>query len=156
MKPRHVPVRLRSICDAVVATPESRVAVLDVGTGEILYLSRRSRRRPTSPDQPGPYGRELDAWMALQTSEYQRLPELDSEERRSLMRQFVRTLGDDRIRDRLWRLTERRVPYAGFRRGLSQHPWHEGRWLEFSRRYIRPVVMDWLEQEHLVLEAIGS
>lgn len=148
--------RLRSVCDAVVATPESRVAVLNVGTGEILYLSRRSRRRPASTGQPGPYGRELDAWLALQTSEYQRLPELDSEERRSLMRQFVRTLGDDRIRDRLWRLTDRHVPYAGFRRGLSQHPWHEGRWLEFSRRYIRPVVMDWLEQEHLVLEATGS
>ena len=153
---RTVPARLRHVCDAVVATPESRVAVLNVGTGEILYLSRRSRRHFTAADEPGPYGRELDAWMALQSSEFERLPELDSEERRSLMRRFVGTLGNDRIRDRLWRLTERRMPYAGFRRGLSHHPWHEGRWLEYSRRYIRPLIMDWLEQEGLVLEATGS
>lgn len=148
--------RLRVVCDAVVGTPESRISVLNLGTGEILYLSRRSRRQDAAREAPGPYGRELDQWLATQAQDYERLPELDSEERRSLTRRFVSTLGDDRIRERLWRLTEGGLPYSGFRRGLSQHPWHEGRWLEYSRRHIMPVVTDWLGQAGLALETDRS
>ncbi|MHB9145502.1 MAG: UPF0158 family protein [Symbiobacteriia bacterium] len=151
--PRRVPATLKSVCDAVVATPDSRVSALNLGTGEILYFSRRSRHlRHAALTDPQPYGRELDAWLLTQPDEYAKLPEFDGEERRTIMRQFVRTLGDDRIRERLVRLTEGRRPYVVFRQGLSQHPWHEGRWLEYSRRYVTPLVSDWARAAGLVLQ----
>lgn len=150
--PAHVPACLKHVCDAVVATPESRAAVMNLDTGEILYFSRRSRRQASiDSSSPGPYGRELDQWLQAQPHAFERLPEFDGEERRSVMKQFVSTLADDRIRERLTRLTEGYRPYSGFRRGLGQYPWHESRWLEYSRRHVLPMVTDWLQHSGIDL-----
>lgn len=60
------------------------------------------------------------------------------------MEDFIVTVRDDRLQDRLWQAIRGRGAFRRFKDTLARHPGEERRWFEFKDKLIQQRVLDWL------------
>lgn len=76
-----------------------------------------------------------------------RVPRSDSREAYQDMEDFISTMQDGRLRDRMSRAIQGRGAFGRFRDLLAESPRERERWFEFKERRVRERVMEWLESE---------
>ncbi len=126
---------------------------LDLETGEVVMITDEMARYL---EQPPEY--ELSDWMKLALEEaeqvekghgtrYIRIPQADSREGYRDMENFIDTVRNSRLRDRLWRAVKGRRAFRYFKDVLHEHPGELDRWYAFQSRCIHERVSGWLESE---------
>ena len=78
-------------------------------------------------------------------SRYIGVPEADPHEGYRDMEDFIATVKDERLQDRLWRAIQGRGAFRRFKDELAEHFHEEQRWFEHKDARLRRRVLDWLE-----------
>ncbi len=145
---------------------------LDLETGQVVAVDAETRREletiyAETPDagdgEPNDFAsvlqqRDLPPWRreALLDADlvergygvrFVRVPRSDSREDYQDMEDFISTVQDGRLRDRLSRAIQGRGAFGRFRDLLAGSPRERGRWFQFKERRVRERLMEWLESE---------
>jgi hypothetical protein len=80
-------------------------------------------------------------------SRYIGVPEADPHEGYRDMEDFITTIKDERLQDRLWRAIRGRGAFRRFKDVLAEHFHDEQRWFEYKDARLRRRVLDWLESQ---------
>ncbi len=102
--------------------------------------------------------RDLPDWMqeAVRESEqveaglgarFIRVPQADSREGYHDMEEFISTVENRRLQDRLWRAIADRGAFRYFKDVLLDYPRERDRWFKFKDERVRQRVREWLESE---------
>jgi len=75
------------------------------------------------------------------------VPRAESHEDYQDMGDFIATIRDERLQDRLWDAIRGRGAFRRFKDVLAYHPYERERWFEFKDDRVRQRVLDWLESE---------
>jgi hypothetical protein len=75
------------------------------------------------------------------------VPEADPHESYRDMEDFVATIKDERLQDRLWRAIQGRGAFRRFKDVLADHFHEERRWFEYKDARLRQRVLDWIESQ---------
>jgi hypothetical protein len=78
---------------------------------------------------------------------YIRIESLDPHVGYRDMEDFIATVQDRRLRDRLWRAISGRGAFRYFKDVLDDYPRERERWFEFKDAQVRQRVLDWLAEE---------
>jgi len=65
------------------------------------------------------------------------------------MERFIGTVGDDRLRERLWNAIQGRGAFRRFKDLLARHPQEEEAWFEFKDARLQKRVADWLAYHNI-------
>jgi hypothetical protein len=65
------------------------------------------------------------------------------------MEDFISTVKDARLRDRLWRAISGRGAFRYFKDVLEDHPRERERWFAFKDAQVRQRVLAWLAEEDI-------
>jgi hypothetical protein len=65
------------------------------------------------------------------------------------MERFIGTVGDDRLRERLWNAIQGRGAFRRFKDLLARHPEVEEAWFEFKDARLQKRVADWLAYHNI-------
>jgi hypothetical protein len=84
---------------------------------------------------------------------YLAVPHVDSHEGYRDMEEFLATVTDARLADRLARAIQGRGPFRRFKDVLAYDPGERERWFRFKDARMQQRVMDWLESEDIEAEA---
>ncbi len=90
---------------------------------------------------------EADQVEAGYGSRYIEVPTAESYEGYRDMEDFIFTLRDERLQERLWGAIRGRGAFRRFKDVLAYHPRERERWFEFQEERLRERVLDWLESE---------
>ncbi len=82
------------------------------------------------------------------------VPRDDTHEAYRDMEDFIPTIADGRLRERLWDAIDGRGAFGRFKRVLSAHDAERERWFTFRDARLRERIVAWLEDEGI--EAIGT
>jgi hypothetical protein len=80
-------------------------------------------------------------------SRYIGVPEADPHEGYRDMEDFIATIKDERLQDRLWRAIQGRGAFRRFKDVLAEHFHEEQRWFEYKDACLRRRVLNWLESQ---------
>jgi predicted nucleotidyltransferase len=80
-------------------------------------------------------------------SRYIEVPTAESHEGYRDMEDFIFTVRDERLQERLWGAIRGRGAFRRFKDVLAYHPRERERWFEFQEERLRERVLDWLESE---------
>jgi predicted nucleotidyltransferase len=80
-------------------------------------------------------------------SRYIAVPRADSSEAYRDMEDFIATVKDERMQDRLWQAIEGRGAFRRFKDLLADHPRERERWFAFKGERTEKRMLDWLESE---------
>ncbi len=147
---------------------------LDLETGRVVAVDAETRREleaiyEDTPDsgggEPDDFARvleqrDLPPWMIETIIEadlvergfggrFLPVPRTDSREAYRDMEDFISTLQDVRLRDRLSRATQERGVFGRFRDVIAESPRDRERWFEFKNRRVRERVTEWLVEEEV-------
>ncbi len=75
------------------------------------------------------------------------VPEADPHEGYRDMEDFIATIKDERLQDRLWRAIQGRGAFRRFKDVLAEHFHEEQRWFEYKDACLRRRVLNWLESQ---------
>jgi hypothetical protein len=78
---------------------------------------------------------------------YLRIPETDSHAGWQDMQEFIDTVNNPRLQERLERAIHGRGPFGSFKDALLSFPKERERWFQFKNDRSRQRVLDWLEAE---------
>jgi len=82
-------------------------------------------------------------------SRYISLSHGDSHQGYRDMEDFIFTVRDERLQDRLWQAIRDRGAFRRFKDTLARYPREEKRWFEFKDELVRQRVLDWLASENI-------
>jgi hypothetical protein len=153
------------------ATIDSR-HFLDLETGDIVFVSDeiRSELNPIDEEAYADDGSEivpfeealknrgLPDWMEISVREaaavdlgfgsrFVEIPFRESRAGYEDMEDFIETVSDERLRNRLWRAIEGRGAFGRFRDKLLDHPNERDRWHTFKDERERERAIEWLRSE---------
>lgn len=97
------------------------------------------------PDWEKDILQEADRIEASYGTRYIRVPEAGSYQGYQDMEDFIATVRDERLQDRLWRAIRGRGAFRRFKDVLAGHFHERERWFEFKDARLRERVLDWLE-----------
>jgi hypothetical protein len=145
---------------------------LDTETGRVLTVTEEANRQleqivEGNYDQDAPDDFDLEAALAqtdlldwqkeevrnadLVETEYGSrivaIPERTSYEAYDEMQDFISTIQDDGLYNRLRDATQGRGAFGRFKGILSQHPAEEQRWYAFRDNRLQQQILDWLAEE---------
>jgi hypothetical protein len=145
---------------------------LDLETGQVVMISDDTRRQleeiyeetyDSEAEEPFDLAEvlrqyDLPEWQQhelLQAdqveagcgSRYIGVPTADSHEGYRDMEDFIFTLRDERLQERLWEAIRGRGAFRRFKDVLARHPRERERWFEFQEDRLRRRVLEWLESE---------
>jgi hypothetical protein len=80
---------------------------------------------------------------------YIRIEPLDPHADYEDMEEFISTVRDTRLRERLWRAISGRGAFRSFRDVLDDYPRERQRWFEFGDAQARQRALDWLAEENI-------
>ena len=78
---------------------------------------------------------------------YIAVPRAESRDGYDDMEEFIATVPEERLQDRLWRAIQGRGAFRIFKDVLGGYPSEQERWFAFRDARIRQRVLNWLEQE---------
>jgi hypothetical protein len=84
---------------------------------------------------------------------YRRVPRSEAGDDYRAMQDFIETVGDARLRGRLWQAIEGRGAFRRFRDVLADHPREQERWYAWQADHHRRLVLAWLADEGIDVEA---
>jgi hypothetical protein len=90
---------------------------------------------------------EADQVEAGYGTRYIAVPEADSNEGYRDMEDFIATVRDERLQDRLWRAIGGRGAFRRFKDVLGGHFHERERWFEFQETRLLQRVLEWLKEE---------
>ncbi len=140
---------------------------LDLETGEVVTITDEARRElaeiaedadAEALDAAALRRRDLPEWMrelvqaAALVEEgfgarYVEIPRDDTSDAYRDMEDFIATVGDGRLQDRLWQAIRGRGAFRRFKDLLADHPREEARWFVFRDGRARRRLLKWLESE---------
>ncbi len=135
----------------ITVTGEIRRAIEDLyeesdaqENGEPIDLAELVRRSDL-PDWEKDAVIEADQVEKGYGSRYIGVPEADPHEGYRDMEDFIATVKDGRLQDRLWRAIQGRGAFRRFKDVLAEYFHEEQRWFEYKDARLRQRVLDWLE-----------
>jgi len=63
------------------------------------------------------------------------------------MEDYIPTVEERSLRERLWRAIGGHKPFRRFKDVLAAHPGEQDRWFQFKSARLRERVLEWLEEE---------
>jgi hypothetical protein len=141
--PRRVPVNWDDLEMALTTNVAEWTCYLDVRTGEVqmVPLDRLGE------DEDGPSEEELDA--ALEAGHLIPVEPLGSRVEYSWMADFVATVDDARLRDRLEVALDGRGAFRRFKNVLLDFPAERERWFAFRGERLRAAALAWLAEQEI-------
>ncbi len=73
------------------------------------------------------------------------IPDLSSHESYVEMENFIRTMKNGRLQDRLWNAIQKRKPFSQFRHVIQQNPDDLQRWYDYKDEQMKKRTLAWLE-----------
>ncbi|HID50425.1 MAG TPA: hypothetical protein EYP41_00095 [Anaerolineae bacterium] len=147
---------------------------LDTETGQTLMVMAESRRyleeiyeEYFAPDAPDDFNldaalaqvdlpdwqkeavREADLVERYYGSRIVGIPRVESWEAYDEMQDFIATIPNDRLYNKLVNATQGRGAFGRFRDILARHPAEEQRWYDFQQNRLRQRILEWLEMEEI-------
>ena len=80
-------------------------------------------------------------------SRYLAVPKRESSDAYRIMRDFIGTIEDDRLADRLWQAISGRGAFRYFKDVLYQHSDEQKRWFAYQDARLKEEMREWLEME---------
>ncbi|WP_218080662.1 UPF0158 family protein [Anthocerotibacter panamensis] len=122
-------------------------AYLDRQTGEIL-LDSPDTPLDIVPDEEAPE-------QAVQefTARYLKLPIQSSQQGDQDMADFIETIQDEQLRERLRAVIHGRGAFSRFKDALSTHPEERARWFRFKDQHERERALQWLASHNIMATA---
>jgi len=99
------------------------------------------------PDWEKDMLQEADRIEAGYGTRYIRVPEADSYQDYRDIEDFIATVRNQHLQDRLWRAIQGRGAFRRFKDVLAAHFHERERWFEFKDARVRERVLDWLESK---------
>lgn len=169
---RKLSVNLSELESAFESSFETTSHYLDLETGQITMMTEnvRSQLEEIYEQMPSQEeGEPIDFAAALEQchvpdwekdslleadqievgygTRYIRVPEADPHQGYRDMQDFIATVQDERLQDRLSRAIGGRGAFRYFKDVLADHPRERERWFEFKDARMRERVLDWLESQ---------
>ena len=79
------------------------------------------------------------------TGRYIEIPKADSREGYRAMQEFISTVQNQQLQDRLWRAIEGRGAFRRFKDVLLRHPGERERWFDFHDDQVDRRILGWLD-----------
>lgn len=140
MSARKVPVNWSDLEMALTADSAEWTCYLDVRSGEVQMVPV-----DLAEDDDWPLADEIDA--ALDTGHLIPVEPLGSRVEYGWMPEFVATVGEDRLRDRLEVALDGRGALRRFKNVLLGHSAERERWFVFRDERLRAAVREWLAEQ---------
>ena len=133
---RKLKVDLEDLCFAQEDSSYEHDHFLDLQTGELIFISdymdsEESERLCDQIDEA--------------PDRYEPLPKADSHEGYRDMEDFISTVRDDRLRERLEVAINGKVAFSRFRDVLTLFPSERERWFRFKDDRLKDRALEWLE-----------
>jgi len=180
MEKRRVPVDLDDMASVFTDTPQGMTHYLDLETGEVglvsedaLYelraiyddLSPEEQDDPAAvdaaiergkaPDWQKPEIRLAEAIDGDAAGRFLAIPRQETRDSYQDMADFVETVDDERLRERLEDAIDGRGAFSRFERIVYDRPALRDRWNAFSARRTHQRVLEWLDEEGIEPVAKG-
>ncbi len=131
-------------------SPEAR-SYLDLQLGEVhTFDDEVDRYLDGDLERPPDWMRSMLVAAELVEREpdrFLRLPPSDGRADYRAMQDFIRTVGDDRLQEQLWRAIRGRGAFRRFRDSLHDAPAELERWYQWKEGDERRRLLGWLEEE---------
>jgi Uncharacterised protein family (UPF0158) len=171
-RPRRLRVDVAEIAVTMDDASDVIRQFLDLETGEIAVITEESRAELNAieaevydddgnervPFDEALRRRNLPPWLADAVREaaaidngfgtrFVEIPTIESSDAYRDMENFIETVEDAGLRDRLWRAIDGRGAFRRFKEVLSEDPAECDRWYAFKSARERDRALDWLESE---------
>jgi len=149
MSEERLEVDLEELCEAYEYSSFMNSHYLDLKTGEVLLVvheegvaeQNRKNKEKVEQDKEG---------------RYVEVPSTDSREGYRDMEDFIQTVDDENLKEKLWIAIDGKGAFRRFKDVLLRYPEVRKRWFEFKDKRTRERVMDWLEREDIEFEDANS
>jgi len=126
---------------------------LDLGNGNVALFSKESYEELSEDDTA-----DSDKCNLLQvendSGRFVLIDPVKSEESFGIMEDFVSTLPDDLIKDRLSSALSKRKPFRHFKDVLNDFPEVQKEWYKFHEEEMKKIAYEWLESYDIKAELI--
>jgi hypothetical protein len=130
---------------------------LDLETGHVVLVTSEARRTVETEEGNGIASDEGPGWIqnavedarrvAADDERYIAIPSQSPRGDYRGMQEFVGTVANESLRDRLWDAIQERDAFRRFRDILARYPDERERWFEFEQDCGMQRIMDWLADE---------
>jgi hypothetical protein len=153
---RRLPIDLIEMEIAFDNTSPEMSYYLDLETGRVVLVTSEARKtlEAGEADEDGEVAEDVPDWMqetiedarriATAAHRYVEIPSQDSHEGFRDMQDFIGTVGNESLRERLWDAIQGRGAFRRFRDILGRYPEERERWFEFEQDCSMQRIMDWL------------
>lgn len=142
-------VNLDELCAAYEHTDEMNSQYLDTETGEILLVVHQEGVAEQNEKNKKKIERDEEG-------RYVKIPSTDSREGYRDMQDFIRTVDDEHLEEKLWIAIDGKGAFRRFKKVLTRYPDVRERWFEFKDERTRERVVDWLEWNEIEFEDANS
>lgn len=139
-----VNIKFKDLQKAFFYTSDDVTRYLNIETGEIAMHSNFGG----AVDSKGNPIKETDFFHSKKHIE---IPGIFSFELFRDMEKFTENLDDKKLIEKLCQALERKTPFRGFRKVLSDYPEIRDKWLHFEAEANRKRVLEWLDTNNLEL-----
>lgn len=154
---KRLKVELSGLAEAFENASWEHHYFLDLETGQVVMLPDEVLRYAEEPpDYPLPdwqrdWVKQAEVVEAGYGSRYIAVPKVDSHEAYDDMEDFMITINDEQLHQRLWSAIRGRGAFRRFKEVLAAHPHERERWFDFKNKRLHQRIMDWLESEGIEL-----
>jgi hypothetical protein len=171
---RKVKINLDALDVAFANTAQEICWYLDLETGVVSLVTEDSRSaKERIAKEIGPGDDEASVRAALEQSDlpdwlrqmvldaqqievgfgtrYLAIPDADTREDYGDMEEFIETVEDERVQQRLWRAIDGRGAFRRFRDAIFDHEEERARWFAFRDARRRERILEWLADEGIEL-----
>jgi len=133
-----VEVDLDELCAAYEYTGDMNSHYLDLETSEILLVVHQEGVAEQNE-------KNKEKIEGDDEGRYVKIPSTDSREGYRDMQDFILTVEDEELREKLWIAIDGKGAFRRFKDVLVRYPEERGRWFEFKDERTKERVVDWLE-----------
>jgi hypothetical protein len=116
---------------------------LDLKTGELLFISSLADEEEVE---------RIEDQLEREPNRYLWVPKLLPQEGYAYMQEFIETVGDPNLQEKLWIAIDGPGAFGRFRRVLSGYPEEQERWFKFKDERVREHVEFWLRSEGIEIQ----
>lgn len=149
MSEDRLEVDLDELCAAYEDMSEMNSQYLDLQTGEILLVVHQEGVAEQNEQNKKKIERDEEG-------RFLKIPCTDSREGYRDMKDFIRTVDDEHLEEKLWIAIDGKGAFRRFKKVLTRHPDVRQRWFEFKDERTRERVVDWLEWKEIEFEDTNS
>jgi len=142
-------VDLDELCAAYEHADDMNSQYLDLETGEILLVVHQEGVAEQNEKNKKKIERDEEG-------RYVKIPSTDSREGYRDMQDFIRTVDDEHLEEKLWIAIDGKGAFRRFKKVLTRYPDVRERWFEFKDERTRERVVDWLEWNEIEFEDANS